>query len=167
MTGLQAGDTPCGMTRENREVWAKRVERLADSGLTAKEFAAEIGVNVNTLAGWRWRIGCRGSGDEGRRGRVRRGPAVLGIVAAQESGDEGCTPAARAQRTAMTTTGSAMEPIAPMKFVELTTRSSSAPAPALAPTFEIVLRSGRTVRVPGGFDAGELARLVEVLEARS
>jgi hypothetical protein len=54
----------------------------------------------------------------------------------------------------------------PMKFVELTTRSSSAPAPA--PAFEIVLRSGRTVRVPGGFDAGELARLVGVLEeARS
>jgi transposase-like protein len=32
------------------------VERLADSGLTLKEFAAEIGVNANTLAGWRWRI---------------------------------------------------------------------------------------------------------------
>jgi transposase-like protein len=44
------------MERESREVWAKRVERLADSGLTLKEFAAEIGVNANTLAGWRWRI---------------------------------------------------------------------------------------------------------------
>ena len=64
------------------------------------------------------------------------------------------------------TTGSSTESITPMKFVELTTRSSSAPAPA--PTFEIVLRSGRTVRVPGGFDAGELARLVGVREeARS
>lgn len=37
-------------------MWAKRVERLADSGLTLKEFATEIGVNANTLAGWRWRI---------------------------------------------------------------------------------------------------------------
>ena len=44
------------MERESREVWAKRVERLADSGLTLREFAAEIGVNANTLAGWRWRI---------------------------------------------------------------------------------------------------------------
>ena len=70
------------MTRENREVWAKRVERLGDSGLTAKEFAAEIGVNANTLAGWRWRLGSRGSGDEPCRRQVRKGPAVLGIVAA-------------------------------------------------------------------------------------
>jgi hypothetical protein len=39
------------MARDTRTVGAKRVERLADSGLTAKEFAAEIGVNANTLAG--------------------------------------------------------------------------------------------------------------------
>jgi transposase-like protein len=150
------------MTRENREVWAKRVERLGDSGLTAKEFAAEIGVNANTLAGWKWRLGSREGGDEPRRGQARRGPAVLGIVATQESRTEGCAPAARERRTPRRGT----ESITPMKFVELTTRSSSAPAPA--PAFEIVLRSGRTVRVPGGFDAGELARLVGVLEeARS
>jgi transposase-like protein len=47
------------MTREGREVWAKRVERWRDSGLTLKEFAAEIGVNANTLAGWRWRLSSR------------------------------------------------------------------------------------------------------------
>ncbi|MGC3996927.1 MAG: hypothetical protein QM767_05115 [Anaeromyxobacter sp.] len=28
-----------------------------DSGLSAKEFAAETGVNANTLAHWRWRLG--------------------------------------------------------------------------------------------------------------
>jgi len=44
------------MPRENREVWKKRVERWADSGLTTKEFAEEIGVNASTLAGWRWRF---------------------------------------------------------------------------------------------------------------
>ena len=47
------------MGRERSEVWAKRVERWADSGLTAKEFAAEIGVNANTLAHWRWRLSTR------------------------------------------------------------------------------------------------------------
>ena len=31
-------------------------------------------------------------------------------------------------------------------------------------SFEVVLRSGRTVRVPGGFGAAALARLVNVLE---
>lgn len=44
------------MARETREIWKKRVERWVDSGLTAKEFAAEIGVNVNTLAHWKWRL---------------------------------------------------------------------------------------------------------------
>ena len=68
------------MERESREVWAKRMERLADSGLTLKEFAAEIGVNANTLAGWRWRIQ-----SEAKRAAVgeRPGsPPFLEIVAA-------------------------------------------------------------------------------------
>ena len=47
------------MGTERREAWAKRVERWVDSGLTAKEFAAEIGVNANTLAHWRWRLNTR------------------------------------------------------------------------------------------------------------
>lgn len=49
-----------------------------------------------------------------------------------------------------------------MKFVELTTRASATATQAAY--FEIVLRSGQVVRVPGGFDAAELARLVSVLE---
>jgi hypothetical protein len=44
------------MSREPREIWEKRVQRWADSGLTAKEFAEEVGVNVHTLAGWKWRL---------------------------------------------------------------------------------------------------------------
>lgn len=50
------------MARETRDVWVKRVERWLDSGLTAKEFAAEIGVNPNTLASWRWRLRREGAG---------------------------------------------------------------------------------------------------------
>jgi hypothetical protein len=55
--------------------------------------------------------------------------------------------------------------VAPLRFVELTGRQgpSAAPAPP-APGFEVVLATGRKVRVPGGFDAGELGRLVAVLE---
>jgi hypothetical protein len=44
------------MGRENREVWAKRVERWRESGLTAKEFAAEVGVKASTLHDWSWRL---------------------------------------------------------------------------------------------------------------
>lgn len=44
------------MARETRETWKKRVERWAHSGRTAKEFAAEIGVNAHTLTYWKWRL---------------------------------------------------------------------------------------------------------------
>lgn len=40
-----------------REVWVKRVERWSDSGLSAKEFAAELGINPRTLTYWKWRLG--------------------------------------------------------------------------------------------------------------
>ncbi len=53
------------MPRDTREVWAKRVERWVDSGLTAKEYAAETGLNANTLAHWRWKLG--GAVKEARR----------------------------------------------------------------------------------------------------
>lgn len=38
------------------EVWAKRIERWRDSGLTATEFAAEVGVNAKSLSHWKWRL---------------------------------------------------------------------------------------------------------------
>jgi hypothetical protein len=37
------------MKRESRKVWTKRVERWRDSGLSATEFASQIGINENTL----------------------------------------------------------------------------------------------------------------------
>lgn len=63
------------MARESREVWAKRIERWRASGLTAEEFASEIGVNGNTLRHWSWVLGRRkrrGFGDGlARRTRPR------------------------------------------------------------------------------------------------
>lgn len=44
------------MARDGREVWAKRVERWRESGLTAKEYAAEVGLNPNTLTHWGSRL---------------------------------------------------------------------------------------------------------------
>lgn len=44
------------MSRDAREVWAKRIERWKDSGLTAREFAAETGINANSLTHWRWKL---------------------------------------------------------------------------------------------------------------
>ena len=47
------------MARESREVWAKRIERWGETGLTAEEFADEVGVNVHTLRHWKWLLGNR------------------------------------------------------------------------------------------------------------
>jgi hypothetical protein len=48
--------------RDTRDVWMKRVERWKDSGLTAKEFALEIGVNHHTLTHWKYQLERKGKG---------------------------------------------------------------------------------------------------------
>jgi transposase len=45
------------MARASREIWAKRVERWKDSGLSAKEFAAELDVSPKSLMFWKWKLG--------------------------------------------------------------------------------------------------------------
>jgi len=42
--------------RTARAEWAKRVERWVESGLTAKEFAAEVGINPRSLVFWKWQL---------------------------------------------------------------------------------------------------------------
>lgn len=48
-------------------VWAERVRRWGKSGLTAREFAAQLGVNASTLAFWKYKLG-----KEQRGGRAPR-----------------------------------------------------------------------------------------------
>jgi len=42
--------------RVGRDEWQKRVQRWKDSGLTAKEFAAETAINAGTLQFWRYKL---------------------------------------------------------------------------------------------------------------
>jgi transposase-like protein len=42
--------------RVDRDEWRRRIERWKDSGLTAKEFAAETGINASTLQFWRYQL---------------------------------------------------------------------------------------------------------------
>jgi hypothetical protein len=44
-------------THTSRAEWQKRIERWRDSGLTAEQFAAELGINAGTLKYWKYRIG--------------------------------------------------------------------------------------------------------------
>jgi hypothetical protein len=60
------------MARSNRAEWAKRVERWKDSGLTAKEFASETGLNPSTLSYWSWKLGQSGGGGKPRKPRSAR-----------------------------------------------------------------------------------------------
>lgn len=40
-----------------RAEWQKRVERWRDSGLSAEQFAAELGINAGTLKYWKYMLG--------------------------------------------------------------------------------------------------------------
>ena len=48
------------MGRAPREVWIKRLERWRDSGLSAKEFAEQAGVDSDRLRHWKWRLAKEG-----------------------------------------------------------------------------------------------------------
>jgi hypothetical protein len=67
------------MERATREVWAKRVERGQDSGLTAKEFAAELDVSPNSLTFWKWKLPQPARAP--RRRRIRAGAQASDTVA--------------------------------------------------------------------------------------
>ena len=117
------------MERVSREAWAKRVERWQDSGLTAAEYAGEIGVKAHTLAWWKWRLA---SGERSATSPHRR----------------------RASRPSVERAA-----VSPVTFVEM-------PAPGATETLEVVLPTSIRIRVPAGFDAAALGRLLGVLEQR-
>jgi hypothetical protein len=56
------------MSRTSHSEWAKRVQRWADSGLTAKEFDAETALKTSTLSYWKRRLGSTQQAPEAERG---------------------------------------------------------------------------------------------------
>lgn len=63
---------PLKMERDARAIWAKRIERWRESGLTAKEFAAELDVRPNSLSYWRTKLQQPESAPQPRRKREPR-----------------------------------------------------------------------------------------------
>jgi transposase-like protein len=122
------------MAREPREVWEKRVARWRESGLTAKEFAGEVGVNANTLAHWAWRL------DQAAAGSPKE--------------------ATQARSTKTTPSVSFVEVVgAPRSDLRAEPDKSR-----LYAAFELVLAGGRTLRVPVDFEAEALRRLIVAVE---
>jgi transposase-like protein len=61
--------------RANRDEWQKRVERWSESGLSAKQFAAESGINAGTLQYWKYKLR-KQSGESSREARRRLSHAI-------------------------------------------------------------------------------------------
>ncbi len=71
-----------------RKAWVERVAGWRRSGLTAKEYAATIGVNAGTLAHWAWRLGCERREQRGTRSaRAASAAAVIEVVGRQGGGE--------------------------------------------------------------------------------
>jgi hypothetical protein len=125
------------MRRDARELWSKRVERWKDSGLTAKEFAAETGINANTLSHWGWKLAAR----------KRSSPSA------------GAPPSEPGTRF--------VEVVAPSTAIGIAAQAAPPSAPEVASLepdpLEIVLRDELRIRVPVHFDPDALRRVVATL----
>jgi transposase len=76
-------DQVAGRTRTRRAEWAKRVQRWQDSGLTAEQFGAEIGVNGRTLTYWKWLLRKEAQGEPGTPApRAPKPPKTVSVGAA-------------------------------------------------------------------------------------
>jgi hypothetical protein len=83
-----------------RDVWAKRVSRWRESGLTAKEFAAETGMNAHTLAHWAWKLGDAGGQAVARRRAAPARPAQAWVEVITGDHRNGASPSASTRITA-------------------------------------------------------------------
>ena len=69
------------MAKTTSAEWAKRVERWQDSGLTAKEFAAELNVNAGTLAYWKYKLRRKSASSESAdRPGIRKAESAAGFL---------------------------------------------------------------------------------------
>lgn len=126
------------MQRASAADWAKRVERWKDSGLSAKEFAADMGFKASSLTYWNSKLRRAAGPDDNAQSRV--------------SGAEH-----RAKSPARGKPASCAPAIP--KFVELPV----AEMVPLAPMLELVLQGDVRVRVPADFDERSLVRLMRVV----
>jgi hypothetical protein len=106
------------MQRTTREVWKKRIAEWKASGLSAKEFAAKLGVKPRTLAWWGWNLGAPKSPRRGLRGSAKKSTAITRAMPMATS-------------------------ISPMTFVEMTVPISTDALEVILPsTLRVCVRPG-------------------------
>ena len=91
-----------------REQWARRIERWKDSGLPAKAFAAELGINARSLAWWKWEL--------------------------SKSEPSAVTASPRRRRSRSAPATALAKTISPMTFVEMTTSVVGEPLEIVLPS---------------------------------
>jgi transposase-like protein len=127
------------MERPDAQQRAKWVERWKDSGLTAKEFAAEVGLKATALYSWRAQLSAAA-----RRDSEGRNVSELPVPSRR-------TRSAKREKRSATP---------PPRFIELPVAEVTN-TPAM---LELLLGDVR-VRVPAGFDEATLTRVVRALGA--
>jgi transposase len=65
------------MERTTRKVWAERVAKLKESGLTLRQFASQIGINHRSLSWWKWQLASKASGTAPKRTRHDQAPTAI------------------------------------------------------------------------------------------
>jgi transposase len=80
------------MARRAASEWAQLVEQWKRSGLTARDFAAQAGINPRTLTWWKWRLKAGEYGGEDPKSPSESGQGFglvpLQVVSAEESATE-------------------------------------------------------------------------------
>jgi hypothetical protein len=74
--------------RTSRDEWRKRVERWKDSGLTAEQYASELGINAKTLQFWKYKLAKPEPSAQPAR-RRRRVEAALSLIEVQPASARG------------------------------------------------------------------------------
>lgn len=135
--------------RASAAEWAKRVERWRDSGLTAKEYAAETGLNASTLSNWGWRL----------KSEVERGSRTAGRASETlpQAGSRPSEDVSGSSSPTRLSQPSKRPPASP--FVEVTASTPS------ASVLEVVLGNGVVVRIPAGVDRQTLTQVLHELGA--
>jgi hypothetical protein len=114
------------------------VEGWKDSGLSAKEFAAQVGLNPSTLTYWSWKLRAAGAAVDG--------------AADGSSASDGDARRRKRRRAAKN---------AP-RFVEVRAASITPPSTTC---LEFVMSSGVCLRIPADFDEVTLVRVMRAVEA--